>query len=89
MLSNENLFCRVCGYQSDEPTWGVDGRTPNFEFCPCCGVQHGYQDATITAVKKFRGQWIAAGAVWDDKKSKPENWSLQLQLQNVPVDFEV
>jgi hypothetical protein len=88
MLSDGNLFCRVCGYRSEEPTWGDDGQTPSFEFCPCCGVQHGYEDATDIAVKNFRKKWIAAGAKWDDIGSKQEDWSLETQLQNVPESFK-
>lgn len=86
--SEINLYCRVCGYKSDEPPWGDDGRTPLYDFCSCCGVEHGYQDSTLVSVRKFRGEWIAAGAPWNVVKERPHNWVLEEQLQHVPHEFE-
>ncbi|KTR95394.1 hypothetical protein NS220_06265 [Microbacterium testaceum] len=36
-------LCRVCGYFSEEPPWGLDRSCLTYEYCPCCGVEWGYQ----------------------------------------------
>jgi hypothetical protein len=87
MHSDASFRCRVCGVLNLDPPWGTDGRTPLYEFCPCCGVEHGYQDATPAAARRFRGDWIAAGAPWDEPSLKPEGWDLTDQLSYVPVQF--
>ena len=63
------VFCRVCGYDSTvDPPWGEDGRTPTYGFCPCCGVEPGYQDFTPLSAERFRAAWLAEGAPWRDAK---------------------
>lgn len=81
------MVCRVCGYKSESPPWGEDNSSPNFDFCPCCGVEHGYQDATPAGTRKYRENWINSGAVWDDSKMKPKDWSLDVQMLTVPAEF--
>ena len=41
------MRCRVCGLLSSDPPWGYDGVSPTFDFCPCCGVEFGYEDAYL------------------------------------------
>ena len=84
----EKLYCRVCGYKSENPPWGEDGQTPLYDFCPCCGVEHGYQDSTQNGTHKYRAKWIAAGAKWEEPEEKPDDWSLNEQLCHVPREFE-
>jgi hypothetical protein len=86
-MHNVNHACRVCGFLSESPPWGEDGLTPLFDFCPCCGVEHGYQDATKTGVLKYRADWIRSGAAWETPSLKPSNWLLDDQLQQVQDDF--
>jgi hypothetical protein len=87
-MHNElQLRCRVCGVLNDDPPWGDDGNTPLFEYCRCCGVEHGYQDATPEGARKFRAVWIANGAVWHERKSKPKDWRFELQASFVPEQF--
>lgn len=88
MHSDSILNCRVCGYESDLPSWGKDGRCPSFEFCPCCGVEHGYQDATPAGAKAYRAQWLACGAVWEIPAEQPASWIAEAQLQFVPKEFQ-
>jgi len=87
MPNSDVCRCRVCGLYLDEPPWGLDGRTPLFEHCACCGVEFGYQDATPTGTKKFRDAWLAAGAEWDELGKKPPDWDPIEQLKHVPVRF--
>jgi len=56
MPSEADFHCRVCGFREDEPPWGEDGRTPLFDFCPCCGVEHGYGDATPAGARNWRAR---------------------------------
>lgn len=88
MANKAIYFCRVCGFQNVEPPWGYDGRTPLYDFCPCCGVEHGYQDSTPLGAQKYREQWIKQGAIWVDKKLRPHTWDLHEQLKNVPEEFK-
>ncbi len=80
-------ICRVCGLVLEDPPWGVDGKTPLFEFCLCCGVEFGYGDWTVGAAKNWRRKWLSKGAVWFDASEKPEEWDVESQLKNVPPEF--
>ncbi|MFI0416547.1 MAG: hypothetical protein ACH255_20705 [Candidatus Thiodiazotropha sp.] len=80
--------CRVCGFFLEDPPWGHDGKTPLFEFCPCCGVEFGYQDASLEGVKRFRDKWIKDGMKWDEGKLKPINWDCDLQFKNIPKEYQ-
>jgi len=87
-MPNDDLSrCRVCGLELDEPPWGLDGKTPLFEHCSCCGVEFGYQDATPAGARKFREAWVASGAVWDEPARKPAVWSVEVQLAKLPEGF--
>src|SRR5215471_12008674 len=44
MTSDEKNRCRVCGLLLESPPWGDDGRTPLFEYCPCCGGEWDQPD---------------------------------------------
>jgi hypothetical protein len=88
MHNDDDLRCRVCGYKSEEPPWGEDGRTPLYDFCPCCGVEHGYQDSSSTGARSYRAKWIAAGAKWEKADAKPVRWDLSEQLCHVPPEFK-
>ena len=85
---SELLYCRVCGLKSSEPPWGLDGATPLFEFCPCCGVESGSGDATVSASINSRKRWISEGAKWFMPDEQPKNWNLQTQLAQVPEKFK-
>lgn len=85
---NKLKICRVCGLCSEDFfPWGEDGNTPSFEICFCCGTQFGYEDNNIDAIHAYRGKWIENGAKWHDPKMKPENWSLEEQLENIPKEY--
>lgn len=82
-----SLFCRICGLQQDDPPWGEDGNSPSFDICPCCGVEFGYEDCNLNAVKAYRNEWLKNNATWFQPKKKPENWSLENQLKNITEEF--
>ena len=67
--------------------YGTDGQTPSFEFCPCCGAQHGYHDATVEGTRKYRKEWLANGANWDMPDQQPSDWNLEEQLSQIPEEF--
>jgi hypothetical protein len=83
-------YCRVCGLFQDEdlPPWGLDGRSPSFNICACCGVEFGYQDCFPEDVKLFREKWIKKGSPWRFPEEKPTKWSLEEQLKNIPQEFK-
>jgi hypothetical protein len=87
MPNDTSYYCRVCGLAQKEPPWGADGRTPSFNYCDCCGVEFGYQDATVHAAKAFRRKWLERGAPWSTPKSKPNYWNLDAQLKNIAEEF--
>lgn len=76
--------CRVCGaYYPGYYPWGKDGQTPLFDICQCCNVEFGYEDIDEKNLEEFRAKWIAAGPVWHDAKTRPENWDPAKQLENI------
>jgi hypothetical protein len=81
-------FCKVCGYKSDYPPWGEDGKTASFELCLCCGVEFGYEDATPQATINYRNSWINKGAIWFHKEFKPSDWSFKDQLKKIGVSHK-
>jgi hypothetical protein len=83
-----NLYCSVCGLEQLTPPWGLTGREPSFEICVCCGVEFGYEDSTFKGVKKYRENWIGQGTHWFNDSFKPDNWSLQEQMSNIPLDYK-
>ncbi len=86
-MHSNKLACRVCGMLQLDPPWGDDGRTPNYDICPCCGVEFGYEDSTLESIRKYRNRWLANGANWTEKLEKPNNWDLKKQLENIPDEF--
>jgi hypothetical protein len=85
MLKNN---CRVCGLQLIEPPWGDDDQTPSWDICSCCGTEFGYEDCTVSSVKKRREEWLALGAKWADKKMKPTNWTFEIQAAGIPFAYK-
>ena len=81
--------CRVCGLYlgPDYLPWGEDGNCPTYDYCPCCGVEFGYQDYTIESIKQYREEWISKGANWSEPKIKPENWDKEEQFKNILQEF--
>lgn len=85
---DERFICRVCGYKLNFKIWGEDGRTPSYEICPCCGVEFGNEDYTISSIHKYRKNWIESGCVWFSIQQKPLNWSCKNQLRNIPTEYK-
>ena len=81
-------YCRVCGLDQGEPPWGEYGDCPTFGICFCCGVEFGYQDCFPEDVERYRNEWLAKGAPWRDPEEKPDNWSLEEQMKNIPDEFK-
>jgi len=76
-----NHRCYVCGFDLGDDPWGSKWV---YEYCPCCGVQFSYEDATMTAVQKYRAKWSEDGFRWKEPERKPERWSPETQLALVP-----
>jgi hypothetical protein len=87
MINNAEFNCRVCGMEQEDYPWGLNGRTPSFEICACCGVEFGYGDCTQISVARWRENWIEKGASWHDPTDMPTGWSLEDQLRRVPEEF--
>ena len=58
ILIHGNHKCRICGFHNKYLPWGEDGEKPNFELCPCCGVQFGKEDITLESIQKYRKEWL-------------------------------
>jgi hypothetical protein len=86
-MNLELLRCRVCGLVQREPPWGLDGQSPSFNICPCCGVEFGYEDSDPSALASYRSSWLANGATWFRPKERPAGWSLDDQLAEVPAPW--
>ncbi|MDE0547415.1 hypothetical protein [Microbacterium sp. C7(2022)] len=83
MHSDENAYCRVCGYEPADAPWGADGTEPSWEICPCCGVEFGYEDASAAGVRKYRERWVAAGAPWSDPTTPLDDLELNERLARI------
>lgn len=82
-------LCFVCGmdfssYPPEEWPWGPDGISSSFDFCPCCGVEFGYEDASLTGVRRHRLRWQERGMPWSEPKQKPPDWNPSAQISAVP-----
>ena len=86
--SKEKMACRVCGLMQLEAPWGDDGKSPSYEICSCCGVEFGYEDSSLKGVVTFRNKWLAGTTSWENDEEQPDNWDLEIQLKNVPLDFK-
>lgn len=79
-------LCLVCGLDLrgvDDPPWGADGMNPTFTYCPCCGVEFGYQDSSLNGIRRARERWLLAPE-WAQPKLRPAGWSLDHQLKQLP-----
>lgn len=84
-----NNICKVCGLKySDFYPWGEDGDIPSHAICYCCGTEFGYEDNSIESSKANREKWIGDGAKWFSPDKKPQNWSLEEQLKNLPEEYK-
>ncbi len=80
-------YCRVCGLYNEDFPWGEDGKSPNYDYCFCCGVEFGNQDYTLESIRQYRENWLKNGAQWDEPSKKPEKWNLEVQLKQIPKEF--
>ena len=71
----------------ESPPWGPDGRTLLFEYCPCCGVEWGYPDATPEGARTFRKKWLESGGEWDQPDQRPPDWVREQQMAHIPSEF--
>lgn len=80
--------CRVCGFRVDGYfPYGEDGRTPLWEHCTVCGVEHGYQDNNPVAARRFREQWLEAGARWQYADFDDDGLTTEQRLEQVPEEY--
>lgn len=87
VVDDSRFRCRVCGFRLDEPPWGDDGASPQYDICPCCGCESGYWDCTPEAARMNRQKWLAAGAKWFHPEKTPEGWNLEQQLACIPERY--
>jgi hypothetical protein len=80
--------CRICGLLQNEATWGEDKKTPSFDICNCCGSEFGYEDCQLSAVRSNRERWMQKGCLWNKPKFKPETWSIEEQLAQIPLAYQ-
>ena len=80
---NEN-HCYICGHELPAPPWSTQWI---FEYCPCCGGQFGYDDASTKAIASYRQQWLEAGAPWFKPEKRPNDWSLKDQLAMISKEL--
>ncbi|MBM3202167.1 MAG: hypothetical protein FJZ56_07160 [Chlamydiae bacterium] len=88
MKDNRSLYiCRVCGFKHKEPIWGKEGNCPTYQICDCCGVEFGYQDCSLQAIREFRKNWVKRGCCWENDKIRPRSWSIEEQMKNIPKEY--
>ena len=97
MIDKNKFYCRICGLEQLEAPWGDDDKTANFEICGCCGCEFGCDDYNIDVIREYRKQWLSGKLKWQNNVSyfnswfrssiKPNNWSLEKQLKQIPKKF--
>lgn len=88
MTSFDARICRICGYLfSGWSPWGEDGQSPTFDFCPCCGVEFGYQDSSLAGVRRWRDRWLRDGAQWSDSYVESDGLEADARMSRVPEEF--
>ncbi len=85
---DEKYRCRICGLKQNTPPWGENCETPTFNICACCGTEFGYEDNNTSAIKKNRNRWLANEANWFDPDERPEDWSVEEQLEKIPEKWK-
>ncbi len=83
----QEIRCHVCGCLLDELPWGEDGCSPTFNICSCCGCEFGYEDCRAIGVRAHRRKWIESGGAWFLPKDRPEDWSMEEQLERIPAEL--
>ncbi|GAA1456588.1 hypothetical protein GCM10009619_06140 [Williamsia maris] len=83
MRNDGTRYCRVCGFEPADPPWGLDGLSPTYEICPCCGVEYGNEDYTEAAASNYRDQWLANGAKWSDPRTPSDGLSAIARLGRI------
>lgn len=81
--------CPICGYKGlNELPYDEFGE-PSYEICPSCGFEYGFDDLSEgISFEEYRKKWILEGSKWFWKKSKPKNWTLTKQLENINLKLE-
>ena len=74
MYSEYIYQCPVCGFIGlTRPAYSAGGES-SFEICPCCGVQFGYDDVSLS-FEELRSRWIQRGMHWSSTAfTPPDNW---------------
>jgi|SRR5579863_1561197 len=75
-------ICPVCAYTLSYPP-------EDFNICPCCGTEFGYDDTTFT-YRELRNKWLATGAKWFSPVDNPPfGWNPFVQLILADYEFDV
>lgn len=83
---NELHICRVCGFDAGEPLWEND--IPHYIICSCCGSASGNEDYILESIQFSRKNWMENGCKWFYPSEKPDNWNLDNQLAQIPVQWK-
>jgi len=74
-------LCRVCGYDLGGG-WN-EKLEPEYEVCPCCGMESGTYDQWLATIVRYRANWLARGAPWLLPRLRPANFDLRKQMEAV------
>jgi hypothetical protein len=88
LLSDENLFCRVCGWSDGSYVRGSKRTRTSINLCSCCGVNYGSYKLTVSYIKEYRKSWLKKGTPWLFPKEKPDDWSIEDYTKNIPDKYK-
>lgn len=81
---NHLSLCKVCGANLFPfYPWGMDGKSPTYDICPCCNTEFGYEDSSDAGILNARKAWIDSGMLWLDPSTKPNNWRALEQIETL------
>ncbi|MBI5563389.1 MAG: histidine phosphatase family protein [Chloroflexi bacterium] len=67
---------------------------PSYDVCSCCGFEYGNDDepGTVSSARSFQeylSDWIENGLLWFKPDKRPNDWSLEDQLQKYGIPMPV
>ena len=72
-----------------QPPYSAHFGSPSYEVCSCCGFEFGFDDepgATLgESFEEYLARWTKNGSNWFQPASRPPQWTLESQLDGVPV----
>ena len=87
IIHGDEFACPVCGFSQGKEAPYCDKGGSNFDICPCCRIEYGFDDDAalekpekrVVVWHKLRGEWLRAIKITEEIRS---------QLRNIEVEID-